>query len=99
MSAQVRGVVLQYIGTQHCTNERVAAALHLHPRTLHRRLTAEGSSFRAVKDAVRRDLALYYLQKTDFDLTRIAERIGYSEHSVLTRSCQRWFATTPRTMR
>jgi AraC-like DNA-binding protein len=99
MSAQVRGVVLQYIGTQHCTNERVAAALHLHPRTLHRRLTAEGTSFHAVKDAVRRDLALYYLQKTDFDLTRIAERIGYSEHSVLTRSCQRWFATTPRTMR
>ena len=99
MEAQVRGVVLQYIGTEHCTNERIAAELHLHPRTLHRRLKAEDTSFHDIKDAVRRELALYYLQQTDFDLTRIAERIGYSEHSVLTRSCQRWFAATPRTMR
>ena len=99
MAAQVRGFLLQYIGTPYCTNARIAADLRLHPRTLHRRLKEEGTSFHHVKDAVRRDLALYYLQQTEFDLTRIAERIGYSEHSVLTRSCQRWFAATPRMMR
>lgn len=99
MQAQVRGVIMQFIGTEHCTNEWIAAELHLHPRTLHRRLKAEGKSFHEIKDDVRRDLALYYLQQTDLDLTRIAERIGYSEHSVLTRSCLRWFSTSPSTMR
>ena len=57
MQAQVRGVILQFIGTERCTNDGVAAELHMHPRTLHRRLRAEGKSFLEIKDEVRRDLA------------------------------------------
>ena len=77
----------------------VAAELHLHPRTLHRRLRAEGKSCHQIKDEVRRDLALRYLQRTDLDLMDIAERLGYSEHSVLTRSCLRWFSAPPSKVR
>jgi AraC-like DNA-binding protein len=97
--AQVRGVVLQYLGSEQCTNELIAGELNLHPRTLHRRLKAEGTACHEIKDDVRRDLALYYLQQTDLDFTRIAERLGYSEHSVLTRSCLRWFAASPSKVR
>ncbi|MET0704570.1 MAG: AraC family transcriptional regulator [Mycobacterium sp.] len=99
MRAQARGVILQFIGTSECTNDRTAAELHLHPRTLHRRLSAEGTTFHRIKDEVRRNLALYYLEHTDLDLTRIAERLGYSEHSVLTRSCVRWFGEAPSRLR
>lgn len=99
MHAQVRGVILQFIGTEHCNNERVAAKLHLHPRTLHRRLREEGKSFQEIKDEVRRDLALYYLKRTDFDLVHIAAKLGYAEHSVLTRSCARWFSAAPSRLR
>ena len=97
--ARVRGVILQFIETEDCSKERVAAVLHLHPRTLLRRLRAEGKSFEEIKDEVRRDMALGYLQGTDLSLRRIAEKIGYSEHSVLTRSCSRWFAASPRELR
>jgi AraC-like DNA-binding protein len=99
MHAQVRAVILQFIGTEDCTNERVAAELCLHPRTLHRRLKAEGKSFDGIKDEVRRDVALGYLQQTDLPLPRIAERLGYAEHSVLSRSCYRWFSASPRQLR
>ncbi len=99
MHAQVRAVILQFIGTEDCTNERVAAELCLHPRTLHRRLKAEGKSFDGIKDEVRRDVALGYLQQTDLPLPRIAERLGYAEHSVLSRSCFRWFSASPRQLR
>jgi AraC-like DNA-binding protein len=99
MHAQVRGVLLEVLGTEHCSNEQVASELHLHPRTLLRRLKDEGTSFQAVKDAVRRDVAQYYLQQTKLDLTQIAQRLGYAEHSVLTRSCIRWFAASPRQVR
>jgi AraC-like DNA-binding protein len=99
MHAQVRAVILQLIGTEDCSNERVAAELCLHPRTLHRRLKAEGRSFDGIKDEVRRDVALGYLQHTDLPLPRIAERLGYAEHSVLSRSCFRWFSATPRELR
>lgn len=99
LHARVRGVILQFIETENCSKERVAAELNLHPRTLLRRLKAEGRCFEEIKDEVRRDMALGYLQGTDLPLRRIAEKIGYAEHSVLTRSCSRWFAATPREVR
>ena len=43
--------------------DEVAAQLHLSPRTLHRRLADEGASFRSIKDALRRDLALARLPR------------------------------------
>ena len=97
--ALVRAVILQFLGTEHCNNAQVAAELRLHPRTLHRRLKAEGKAFHEIKDEVRRDAALYYIAQTDLDLTQIAGRLGYAEHSVLTRSCVRWFAAAPSQVR
>jgi AraC-like DNA-binding protein len=99
MHARVRGLVLERLGRDDCTNERIAGELGLHPRTLHRRLKDEGTSFEAIKDEVRRDVALSYLQQGDMPLTRIAERLGYAETSVLSRSCFRWFAASPRQLR
>jgi AraC-like DNA-binding protein len=97
--ALVRGLMLQHLGSEDCTNERIAAELGLHPRTLHRRLKAEGKSFQEIKDEVRRDVALYHLQHTDMPLVRIAEKLGYAESSVFSRSCLRWFGASPRRLR
>lgn len=97
--AQVRALIAQFIGTEDCSDERIAAELCLHPRTLRRRLRAERTSFRDIKDQVRRDLALGYLQQTDLPLPRIAEKLGYSAHSALSRSCSGWFAASPSDLR
>ncbi len=99
LHAQVRGLVMQFLGSELCTNDSVAAALHLHPRTLHRRLRSEDTSFQKIKDEVRRDVMLYYLQQTRLDFTRISERLGFAEQSVMTRSCNRWFAASPTNVR
>jgi AraC-like DNA-binding protein len=99
LHVQVRGLIGQFLGTQHCHIKHIAAELGLHPRTLHRRLQAEGKSFQHVKDEVRRDVALDYLRHTDLDLTQIAERLGYAEHSVFTRRCVHWFSIAPSHMR
>lgn len=95
LHAQARGVIMRLLGSERCTNDQVAARLGLHPRTLHRRLQAEGTSFQQVKDEVRRDVMLYYLQQTRFDFARISERLGFAEQSVMTRTCNRWFAASP----
>jgi len=97
--AQVRGVIMRQLGVGDCTNQQVARELNLHLRTLHRRLGAEGTSFQRVKDEVRRDLLLYYLQRTRLDFARVSEKLGFSEQSVLTRRCQHWFAMNPTTLR
>ena len=73
--------------------------LGLHPRTLQRRLREEGECFESLKDSVRRDVALQYLIQPDVPLSRVAELLGYSEASVLSRSCARWFSATPKQLR
>ena len=95
MHAEVRGVIMRSLGGVECSNETVAAALQLHPRTLHRRLTEESTSFQQVKDEVRQDVLLYYLQETGIQLTDISEKLGFAEQSVLTRRCKQWFGDTP----
>ena len=99
LHAQVRGLIMQRLNGDDCTNARIAADLGLHLRTLHRRLAAEGTSFQRIKDEVRRDLVLYYSEQTDLDFARVSERLGFAEQSVLTRNCRRWFAAPPTRLR
>ena len=66
---------------------------------MQRKLKTEGTSFEQIKDEVRRDVALRYLGMPDIPFTRIASMLGYSESAVLVRSCQRWFANSPRAIR
>lgn len=99
MHARVRGLIMKHLGVSDCKVDRIADELCLHPRTLHRRLKWENTSFEDIKDEVRRDVALYYLEQTDVAFTRISEKLGYSETSVLSRSCLRWFGQSPREMR
>ena len=99
LQAQTRSVIMRFLGTRLCRSERVAAELELHPRTMLRRLKADGTSFQRIKDEVRRDLMIYYLQATDLDFGRISERLGFAEQSVMTRSCNRWFMASPTKLR
>jgi AraC-like DNA-binding protein len=77
----------------------IAALLSIQERTLNRRLSKVGTSFEAIRDKVRRDLAFRYLARDDISLTEIASRLGYSELAVLSRSCRRWFGAAPRQFR
>lgn len=99
MHARVRALISRYLGAQDCTNERIAAELYMHPRTLQRRLKCEGKSFEGIKDEVRKEVAKCYLQRIDMPLTQVAAKLGYAEQSVLSRSCYRWFAASPREVR
>ena len=67
----------------------------MHPRTLQRRLREEGTTFEDIKDEARRALAERYLAHPDVPLAQVTAALDYSEQSALTRSCQRWFHTTP----
>lgn len=99
MHARVRALINRYLGGEDCTNERIAAELCMHPRTLQRRLKCEGKSFESIKDEVRQEAAMRYLQRADIPFARVAEKLGYAEQSVLSRSCYRWFDASPRELR
>lgn len=71
----------------------------MHPRTLNRHLQQEGETFDGIRDRIRRERVEYYLSRTTTPLSQVAGMIGYSEQSILTRSCKRWFGESPRQVR
>lgn len=75
--------------------EEAARELNLSARTLHRRLQDEGANFRAIKDGLRRDLALARLAKPGESVARIAADLGYSEPSAFFRAFQGWTGQAP----
>ncbi|MFE5284006.1 AraC family transcriptional regulator [Nocardia sp. NPDC056611] len=99
VAAQVQHAVRQSLGTTPAEISVVAKVLAVHPRTLQRRLAAEGTSFAAILDEVRRKQARRYLTTTDLPMSQIAAMIGLTEQSTLTRCCRRWWDATPREVR
>lgn len=99
LSDRVRSVASRLLSNGGSLHVEVASAIGMHPRTMQRRLSEEGVSFQDIKEDVRRDAAIRYLGQSSIPLTRVAAMLGYSEPSVLTRSCHRWFGTSPREFR
>jgi AraC-like DNA-binding protein len=76
-----------------------AAALGTTERTLRRRLSDEGTSFRALVEGARRERTLALLEGGGVSLTAAAFEAGFSDPSALTHACRRWFGRTPRDLR
>ena len=68
-------------------------------RTFQRQLAAESTTFAAIVDAVRADLALAYLRDSELSVAEIAETLQFSETSALSRAVRRWYGKSPRRMR
>lgn len=96
---RVRAAVQESLGTRPVEVGAVAALLALHPRTLQRRLEAEGTTFAAVVDDVRRHTARRLLTTTDLPLGQVAHLVGFAEQSALSRAARRWWDSTPRAVR
>ena len=99
VSKRVHQAVWQVMRHGNASIDDVASMLHMHARTLQRRLMEEGTTFERVRDEVRRRLAEVYLANEVVPLVHVAQLLGYSNQSVLTRSCLRWFGKTPLAMR
>ena len=72
-----------------------AQALHLTPRTLIRKLEADGTSFQSIKDALRRDIAIRRLQVAATSIEAIAQDVGFASAASFHKAFHRWTGTTP----
>lgn len=99
VSARVRLALRSLLGTSRANKDAVAAMLAIHPRTLHRRLEAEGTGFEIIREELRREMALQYLRQTKVPLGQLSGLLGFPEQSAFTRSCKRWFGRSPSAIR
>jgi AraC-like DNA-binding protein len=79
--------------------EDVAGELGMSVRTLRRRLTDRGTSYRQIVDDLRREMAIKYLRDTDMTVEDVAFTLGFNDAASFRRAFRRWTSATPQRFR
>lgn len=72
-----------------------AAALNMAASTLQRRLAQENSSFRAIKDGLRRDMAIARLNTSHVPFSSLAAELGFCDSASFQRAFKTWTGVPP----
>jgi AraC-like DNA-binding protein len=94
-SAALEAVLARRVAGGDTAIASVARELGTSSRTLQRRLAAEGTSYQAVLDRVRRGAAEGYLADSTLSVGEVAYLLGYSEPAAFHRAFRRWRGLTP----
>jgi transcriptional regulator GlxA family with amidase domain len=73
----------------------VARRLGTSTRTLQRRLSESGTSWRQEVESVRNSAAVRFLRDTDLPVQSVAARLGYTDARALRRAFRRWNGHCP----
>lgn len=82
-------------GREPPTVETLADTFSVSPATLRRRLDAEGVQWQALKDELRRDLAIHLLSGAGSSVGEVADRLGYNDAATFHRAFRRWTGSPP----
>jgi len=93
--AQVSAVIASRLRLGVPTLAVVARQLAMAPRTLQRRLAAEGTTFERLVDDVRRRTAERLLRDASLAVGEIGYLLGFSEPSAFQRAFRRWHRLSP----
>ncbi|MGY2906222.1 helix-turn-helix transcriptional regulator [Bradyrhizobium sp. URHC0002] len=75
--------------------EEIADEFSMQPRTLNRRLQAEGTTFRALTSEARFEVARQLLKGTRMRIADVALALGYANASGFSNAFHRWAGAAP----
>jgi AraC-like DNA-binding protein len=96
---RVRGALLELLPSGRSSVQAVSKALGMAPRTLQRRLNAEGTSFKDALKETRQELAEQYLRDTEMSGAEISYLLGFDDPNSFFRAFRSWTGRTPETVR
>ena len=79
--------------------KQISHALHMSPRTLHRHLKKQNSSYHQILDEVRAMLVKQYIILYRQNIQQVAFNLGYSDVANFRRAFKRWYGCSPQAMR
>jgi AraC-like DNA-binding protein len=94
LADKVRWLVRDMLPLGRCSVDKVAQHLNVDRRTVHRHLAHSGETFSSLVDDVRGELAEGYLEGNKSRLTDVADLLGFSAPSALSRWHKRHFGFT-----
>jgi AraC-like DNA-binding protein len=96
LRANVENAIAALLPHAQARLDSVARKLGISPRTLRRKLAAEGLTFAGILEEFRLVLAKRYLAEHDLSVSRIAWLLGYTEVSGFSHAFRRWTGRPPR---
>jgi AraC-like DNA-binding protein len=93
--AKVKWVLVRLLGGHQPGIMAVAKELGMSSRTLQRRITEDGTSFRQLVSDARRELARHYLLQPSLELVETACLLGYEDPNSFFRAFREWEGMTP----
>jgi AraC-like DNA-binding protein len=97
--ARVRELATVLLPLGRCSIEQVAQHLGLHRVTLHRQLQREGSAFGAIRDEVRRSMAVQLMASRQRSLAQVAAILGFSSPPAFSRWHRQSFGASAQSLR
>lgn len=92
---RVRTLLIRELSGGNATAVHLAKLMHTSLSTLGRRLEAEGTTFSAILEDLRRRLALGYLASRQLSVPEVALLTGFSQATAFHRAFRRWTGMTP----
>jgi AraC-like DNA-binding protein len=92
---QVRWILKRLLSGSRPDLPMVAKELGMSDRTLQRRITDEGTTFRQLLNETRHELVRHYLGDPAVDITEAAFLVGYEDTTSFYRAFRSWEGTTP----
>jgi AraC-like DNA-binding protein len=99
MRDQVRQLILAMLPAGRCSLKTIAHNLGIDRQTVHRHLVASGTTYTALLDEVRSELASRYVVEGDRGLAEIGEVLGFSESSAFSRWFRKKFGVSAKAWR
>ncbi len=96
LSDQVRAVLVSALPSGELSHRDAARRVGVSPRTLQRRLVAEGTSYAQLLDETRLLLARGYVEEGKRSFQEIAYLLGFSDPSAFSRAFKRWTGSSPK---
>ena len=79
--------------------DQLAHRINMPERTIRRKLTAEGTSYKDILSDIRKQKALELIAAGDCSMDKIADKLGYSEVASFYHAFKTWTGTTPASYR
>lgn len=79
--------------------QTVSGALYVTPRTLQRRLGAEGITFRELLEEIKKQICSFLLRHDRYTIAGISNILGYAEPASFIHSFRKWFGDSPERVR
>ncbi len=93
---KVKNIIIKNLPSGTVSGEMVAEQFNMSYRSLQRKLSDKGSTFKALHEDGRKTLAKQYIDEGKMNVTEIAFLLGFGETSSFSRAYKRWTGYSPR---